>query len=89
VAACGDPSPASPYTAGLDGDHGARAAAAAIPGAPPDLRALPPGYAFAPRCAYAEERCTSEVPPEHRVAVDHTTRCVRVADGSLWASAAP
>ena len=37
----------------------------------------------------AEERCAAEVPPEHRVAPDHTTRCVRVADGSLWASPAP
>ncbi len=37
----------------------------------------------------AEERCAAAVPSEHRVAPDHATRCVRVADGSLWSSAAP
>jgi len=84
--------PRHPYTEGLldstvTTERGRRLPA--IPGAPPDLRALPPGCAFAPRCAYAEERCTSDVPPEHRVAPDHTTRCVRVADGSLWTAAAP
>jgi peptide/nickel transport system ATP-binding protein len=82
--------PRHPYTEGLLGstvttERGRRLPA--IPGAPPDMRALPPGCAFAPRCAYAEERCAAEVPPEYRVAADHTTRCVRVADGSLWAPA--
>ena len=33
-----------------------------IPGRPPDLAALPPGCAFAPRCSYAAERCTRERP---------------------------
>jgi len=49
---------------------------------------LPSGCAFAPRCAHAEERCAAEVPPEYQVAADHATRCVRVADGSLWAAPA-
>src|SRR5262245_12755483 len=48
-----------PYTEGLLGstvtvERGRRLPA--IPGAPPDLRALPPGCAFAPRCGYAEDR---------------------------------
>ena len=36
---------------------------AAIPGRPPNLAALPPGCSFAPRCAYASERCHRETPP--------------------------
>ncbi len=35
----------------------------AIPGRPPDLEAIPPGCAYAPRCPYAIERCRVEVPP--------------------------
>jgi peptide/nickel transport system ATP-binding protein len=34
-----------------------------IPGRPPDLVNPPPGCRFAPRCAYAHERCVSEEPP--------------------------
>jgi oligopeptide/dipeptide ABC transporter ATP-binding protein len=34
-----------------------------IPGAPPDLRTLPPGCAFAPRCPRAQDRCVAEHPP--------------------------
>jgi oligopeptide/dipeptide ABC transporter ATP-binding protein len=34
-----------------------------IPGAPPDLRLLPPGCPFAPRCPRARERCVAEHPP--------------------------
>ena len=34
-----------------------------IPGRPPDLVAPPPGCRFAPRCAYARDRCHAEQPP--------------------------
>jgi len=34
-----------------------------IGGLPPNVAALPPGCAFAPRCAYAWERCTTAPPP--------------------------
>ncbi|WP_407940140.1 ABC transporter ATP-binding protein [Nakamurella leprariae] len=34
-----------------------------IPGRPPNLLAPPPGCAFAPRCASAQERCLTEMPP--------------------------
>jgi peptide/nickel transport system ATP-binding protein len=34
-----------------------------IPGRPPDLVNPPPGCRFAPRCAYARERCHAEEPP--------------------------
>jgi len=48
-----------------------------VTGRPPDLSALPPGCSFAPRCAHAEEDCTTEVPtltehvPGHRWACWH------------------
>lgn len=82
--------PQHPYTEGLLGstvttERGRRLPA--IPGAPPDLRALPPGCSFAPRCRYAEDRCVAAVPAEHRVAADHMSRCVRVGDGSALTAA--
>jgi peptide/nickel transport system ATP-binding protein len=33
-----------------------------IPGHPPDLRSLPPGCSFAPRCAYAFDTCRTVLP---------------------------
>jgi oligopeptide transport system ATP-binding protein len=35
----------------------------AIEGVPPSPGSIPPGCAFHPRCAYAEETCRQEVPP--------------------------
>ncbi|MDR3436006.1 ABC transporter ATP-binding protein [Telmatospirillum sp.] len=58
--------PAHPYTQGLlsstvtQGMRGTRLEA--IPGAPPDLAALPPGCAFAARCRYAGADCVESVP---------------------------
>jgi peptide/nickel transport system ATP-binding protein len=34
-----------------------------IPGSPPDLRKLPSGCVFHPRCQFAYDRCTTESPP--------------------------
>jgi peptide/nickel transport system ATP-binding protein len=55
--------PAHPYTRGLlesfPSVHGPRIELAGIPGSPPDLRSLPPGCPFVPRCRYAAERCQS------------------------------
>ena len=54
--------PAHPYTRGLlhsfPALHGPRVELAGIPGSPPDLRDLPPGCPFVPRCSYATEACT-------------------------------
>jgi oligopeptide/dipeptide ABC transporter ATP-binding protein len=47
----------------------------AIDGQPPDLAALPPGCAFAPRCAHAMERCRAEEPPELELGAGRTSRC--------------
>jgi oligopeptide/dipeptide ABC transporter ATP-binding protein len=55
--------PAHPYTQGLLGSfpsvHGARRELAGIPGTPPDLRSLPPGCPFVPRCNHATDKCHS------------------------------
>ncbi len=57
-----------------------------ISGSPPDLAALPPGCAFAPRCTFVGEDCRAgEVPilelsPGHLARCLHTDRTVRVVD---------
>src|SRR5262245_56746747 len=71
--------PAHPYTEGLmratvrRGQKGQ--ALVPIPGAPPNLVALPPGCAFAPRCAYRRNDCLESLPPLHPVASRHAARC--------------
>jgi peptide/nickel transport system ATP-binding protein len=40
----------------------ARPPLATIPGRVPELHAMPPGCAFAPRCARAQQRCSAEMP---------------------------
>ena len=52
----------------------------AIPGSPPDLRLLPTGCAFAPRCALAEPRCRAAIPGERRPVPNRMARCVRVEE---------
>jgi peptide/nickel transport system ATP-binding protein len=49
-----------------------------IPGAPPSLEALPPGCAFAPRCAFVEPACQAAVPEPRRPVPDRMARCIRV-----------
>ena len=49
----------------------------AIAGSPPDLRALPEGCSFAPRCKFAIPHCTATMPPPVTVAADHMARCIR------------
>ncbi len=58
--------PRLPYTYGLlhcfPPMHGERVTMEGIPGSPPDLRALPSGCAFHPRCPWAMDRCRRETP---------------------------
>ena len=76
--------PRHPYTLGLLRsvprlDEPRRARLAPIEGQPPDLTRLPPGCAFAPRCAYRVERCT-EAPPLGPVgAGGHMSACWEAA----------
>jgi len=50
---------------------------AAIEGQPPDLRRLPIGCAFAPRCPHVHEGCLLEFPAERVISASHMMRCVR------------
>jgi peptide/nickel transport system ATP-binding protein len=50
----------------------------AIPGSPPDLRRLPTGCPFAPRCVQVLAECRSVVPQERRPVAGRMARCVRV-----------
>ncbi|MFD2629120.1 ABC transporter ATP-binding protein [Oceanobacillus kapialis] len=47
----------------------------AITGMPPDLRSLPNGCSFAPRCKYVMEGCLQADPTLKNVAEDHAVRC--------------
>jgi oligopeptide/dipeptide ABC transporter ATP-binding protein len=74
-------SPRHPYTLGLLRsvprlDEPRRARLAPIEGQPPDLTRLPPGCAFAPRCAFRVDRCTHEAPPLEPVEANgHVSAC--------------
>jgi peptide/nickel transport system ATP-binding protein/oligopeptide transport system ATP-binding protein len=73
--------PAHPYTLGLidsvpEARH-ARRHLAAIPGAPPDPLALPPGCRFAPRCTLASPDCLRSLPELRSLSTDHATACIR------------
>ena len=71
--------PAHPYTRGLlasipNGHAGERLVA--IDGTVPSLAALPPGCAFAPRCASRRDECVRAEPPDVAVGAGHRARCV-------------
>ena len=71
--------PAHPYTKALlnsiprMGDADQRLVA--IDGQPPDLSALPPGCAFAPRCPQATARCREAAPPAFMPEEGRVARC--------------
>ncbi len=72
--------PRHPYTLGLLRsvprlDEPRREKLAPIEGRPPDLVVLPPGCAFAPRCAFRVARCTAERPDLAPVANSHLSAC--------------
>jgi peptide/nickel transport system ATP-binding protein len=74
--------PAHPYTRGLMESIPRRNARTArkkrlyeIPGMVPNLREPIAGCAFAPRCAFARERCRVEPPPIRAVGPAHTAAC--------------
>src|SRR5499426_925963 len=72
--------PRHPYTLGLLRsvprlDEPKKEKLAPIQGQPPDLTHLPPGCAFAPRCAYAIDRCRAETPELAAVEGEHLSAC--------------
>lgn len=72
--------PRHPYTQGLLASRVERAKKGdrlkTIPGSPPDLTALPPGCAFAPRCDKATVACREQVPSLVTGAYDHAVACI-------------
>ncbi|MFN8524667.1 MAG: ABC transporter ATP-binding protein [Chloroflexota bacterium] len=70
--------PRHPYTRGLLAANvrpGQQERPVAIPGSPPNLAMLPDRCAFAPRCAYALERCWTTVPLLTELGNDRAIRC--------------
>jgi peptide/nickel transport system ATP-binding protein len=71
--------PRHPYTVGLLGSfpplHGPRAPMTGIPGSPPDLRLLPSGCVFHPRCRFAFDRCVTDSPPLEEVGPGRLAAC--------------
>jgi peptide/nickel transport system ATP-binding protein len=58
----------------------------AIAGTPPDLRALPDGCSFAPRCKYAVPACLAAMPDPVSDARAHMARCIKISSvGGLLA----
>lgn len=50
----------------------------AIPGSPPDMRDLPPGCSFAPRCRYVCPECCEAMPSAIPVHGNGYARCIRL-----------
>ncbi|QZY30606.1 ABC transporter ATP-binding protein [Nocardioides coralli] len=78
--------PLHPYAAALSaafpriGDRAARYAPAGLGGDPPDLRSLPPGCSFAPRCPRVVEACRAAEPPLEQHAPGRAAACIRVGE---------
>jgi peptide/nickel transport system ATP-binding protein len=62
------------------GDAGARFAPAGLPGDPPDLRSLPPGCSFEPRCPRAVDRCRATDPALESHGEGRLAACLRVGE---------
>ncbi|WP_395832722.1 ABC transporter ATP-binding protein [Archangium violaceum] len=71
--------PRHPYTKGLLGSvpsvRGPRKKLVGIPGSPPDMRKLPTGCRFNPRCPSATDRCRADVPELRVLGPDHIEAC--------------
>ena len=74
--------PLHPYTAALlrSAPHDDGGLPDGIPGTVPLPHALPPGCAFAPRCAHRIAACEAEPPPLRNATTDRQTRCLRWED---------
>src|SRR5713101_3912065 len=72
--------PRHPYTQGLlkASPTLKRGTLTPIPGAVPQLTALPPGCAFEPRCGLRRDECAAAVPALRIIASDHAARCILV-----------
>ncbi|PXA92900.1 dipeptide ABC transporter ATP-binding protein DppD [Nostoc sp. 3335mG] len=77
-------SPSHPYTSGLLSSTvhaGMRGRTLqTITGSPPDLRRLPRGCSFAPRCNRVIDACRQDFPAARSVSFSHTAACLRVEE---------
>ncbi len=75
--------PTHPYTQGLLGAlpplDGPRRPLSAIPGGVPEPWAMPPGCAFAPRCAHRTAACDTATPATITLAEGHAVACLRAS----------
>jgi len=76
--------PSHPYTVGLLNsvprlDQKRGTPIKPIPGNPPELDALGPGCAFAPRCRFTSARCLKETPPFTQISDGHKSACWEIA----------
>ncbi len=72
--------PRHPYTQGLlkASTTLKRGALTPVPGAVPQLTALPPGCAFEPRCELRRSECAAAIPALRIIDRDHAARCILV-----------
>ncbi|MCL4508899.1 MAG: ABC transporter ATP-binding protein [Chloroflexi bacterium] len=83
--------PRHPYTLGLLNsiprlDEERKERLVPIPGLPPDLISLPAICPFAPRCAFAIDRCREGVPELRIVGPDHYAACIRDVNKESYAA---
>jgi peptide/nickel transport system ATP-binding protein len=81
--------PTHPYTRGLLGAlpplDGPRRRLAAIGGSVPEPWAMPPGCAFAPRCAHRVEACDAGAPGVACLDATHRVACLRATVAQMLA----
>ena len=80
--------PTHPYAWGLLGavnslENSGRGALVTIAGSPPSLIALPPGCAFHPRCADAQDVCRTEVPLLRAVGSQGSVSACHLTDAQI------
>jgi peptide/nickel transport system ATP-binding protein len=76
--------PIHPYTQYLINSlpqFGDKAARESVPGNPPSLSDLPGGCPFHPRCPYARDICTEQMPALQYVGLDHKVACWLAGEG--------
>lgn len=85
--------PRHPYTMGLLAsivpDRPGEQDIEAIPGSPPDLRLMPEGCSFAPRCRFSRAVCGTALPSPQHVAAGHVACCTLLEEPPLRDAAAP
>ena len=72
--------PVVPVTGAAAAPQSETARLVEIPGMVPSLTNLPPGCAFAPRCALADARCHSDFPPLMDLGAGHRAACWRAGE---------